>query len=121
MRGPMLASRWLTLAVILAVAVPAGAQELQALGWIRAAGVVKIIPSLRALIAELRSAGITRDNAAALDAGGRFSSEVLRADRQGRVQVYVTVADTGEAALAVLRGHDLDVELVNRDFAIVQG
>jgi subtilisin family serine protease len=112
---------------VLAVATPAGAQELPAVGWMRAAGVAttdasrKIVSSLRALVAEFRAAGITRDNAAALGAGPRFSSEVLRLDRQGRVQVYVTVADTGEATEARLRAHGLDVEIVNRDFAIVQG
>lgn len=107
--------------------VPAPAQELRVVGQIRSPGPAtteasgKLGARLRGLIADFRALGITRWNAAAMDAAGRFSSETLKVDNAGRVQVYVYVTDTTERTLDILRRHDLDVEIVNPDFAIVQG
>lgn len=107
--------------------IPLSAQELRAVGQLRWSGPVttegskKIVSRLRALIAEFGAAGITRENAAANGAAARYSSATLKVDDLGRVQVDVTLSDTGEAALATLRRHELDIEIVNRDVAIVQG
>lgn len=96
-------------------------------GQLRSSGPVtteaskKIVSRLRALISDFRALGITRDNAAAMDATSRFSSETLKVDTTGRVQVYVYVTDTTGPTLDTLRRHGLDIEIVNEDFAIVQG
>lgn len=106
---------------------PALGHELRAVGQIRPAGPAetkaarKIAPRLRGLIAEFRALGISRDNAAAMDAARRFSSPTLQVDNAGRVHVYVHVTDTAEPTLRILRGHGLDVEIVNDAFGIVQG
>jgi hypothetical protein len=73
------------------------------------------------LIVDLRALGITQESAAALDAAARFSSDTLKVDNAGRVQVYVSVSDTTEQALDALRRHGLDIEVVNKDFGVVQG
>ncbi len=73
------------------------------------------------MIADHRALGITRENAAALDAAGRFSSDALKVDHAGRVQVYVSVSDTTAQALDALRRHGLAIEVVNKDFGVVQG
>ena len=106
---------------------PALSQELKAVGQIRSSGPrtsvasEKIVSRLRALIADFQSLAITGANEAAQDAAGRFSSETLKVDGAGRVQIYVWVTDTSELALDTLRRHGLDVEVVNEDFGIVQG
>ena len=124
---------------LLAVAAPlAGAQDLRAVGGLgpfghassaaarktdlaTSAASEKIVSRLRALIADFQSLGITSQNAAAMGAAGRFSSAARRVDDAGRVQVDVTVADTSDAALAPLRAHGLDIEIVNADFRVVEG
>ena len=113
------------LTVLLGLASAVG-QELRAVGD-RSSGPAtteaskKIVARLRGLIADFRALGITRESAAAMDAAGRFSSEFLRVDTAGRVQVYVSVTDTSESSLNLLRRHGLDIEIVNRELAIVQG
>ena len=119
------------LLLLAATALPGqslSAQELQIVGGqARSSGPVtsdasrKIVSRLRALMADFSTEGITRGNAAALDVARRFSSEALRVDATARVQIDVTVTDTSDATLAVLRQHDLDIELVNADFGIVEG
>ncbi len=117
----------LVVLILVLGAVPAPADELRVVGEIRSSGPAttkaskKIVSRLRGLIADFRALNITRANAAAMDAAGRFSSETLKVDNAGRVQVYVFVTDTGEQALGVLRQHGLDIEIVNQDFKIVQG
>jgi len=81
----------------------------------------KIVQRLRGLIADFRALGITRETAGAMDPSARFSSSMLKVDGAGRVQVDVSVSDTTESTLAVLRRHGLDVEIVNADLGIVQG
>jgi subtilisin family serine protease len=81
----------------------------------------KIVQRLRGLIADFRALGITRESAGAMDPSARFSSSTLKVDGAGRVQVYVSVSDTTESTLAVLRRHGLDTEIVNADLGIVQG
>jgi subtilase family protein len=111
----------------LLLAWPALAQQMKTVGKVRSSGPVtseasrKIVSSLRGLIADFRAQGIQRGNVAAVDAAGRFSSNTLKVDGAGRVQVYISVTDTSDQALATLRGHGLDIEVVNKDFAIVQG
>ncbi len=106
---------------------PALGHELRAVGQIRTPGPAeteaarKIAPRLRGLIAAFRALGVTRDNAAAMNAARRFSSPTLRVDNAGRVHVYIYVTDTAELTLRVLRGHGLDIEIVNDAFGIVQG
>jgi subtilisin family serine protease len=106
---------------------PAAAQDLTAVGPLRSSGPittqasVKLGSHLRALVADLQAVGISRDNAAAMQAESRFSSAALKVDSGARVQVYVHVADTADATLAILRRHGLDIELVNATFSIVQG
>lgn len=108
-------------------ALPTLGQELRALGQIRSRGPrtgeasEKIVSRLRGLIADSQSLGITQGNAAAQDVAGRFSSETLKVNSAGRVQIYVWVTDTSEPALDTLRRHGLDIEVVNKDFGIVQG
>jgi hypothetical protein len=117
----------LVIAALMLSTPPALAQDVRVIGQIRSSGPVttdasrKIVSSLRALVADFHAHGITRGNAPALDAGGRFSSETLKVDATGRVQVYVFVTDTADAALAALRSHDLDIELVSPETGIVQG
>ena len=105
----------------------AAAGQLEGVGQVRPGGratspaAAKIVSSLRGLIDEFRVEGITRGNAAVLGTAGRYTTALRKVDDAGRVQVYVTVADTSPATLAALRQHDLDVEIVNDRFAIVQG
>lgn len=118
--------RLLTVAVLL-VGPSAIAQELRAPGQAHSAGPAitggskKIVARLRGLIADFRAQGITRATAAAMNAATRFSSPTLKVDNAGRVQVYVLVTDTTARTLAILRQHDLDIEIVNQDSATVQG
>jgi len=42
-------------------------------------------------------------------------------DSAGRVQIYVWVTDTSEQALDTLRATGFDIEVVNKEFGIVQG
>src|SRR5262245_35156066 len=113
--------------LIMFAASTACPQGLRPLDQLRAGGPAtgdastKIVSRLRALITDLRAEGITRENAAVLDTARRFSSETLKVDDLARVQVYVDVSDTSEPALSRLRQHGLDLEIVNRDFTIVQG
>jgi subtilisin family serine protease len=72
-------------------------------------------------MADTASLGITRHNALLMDAAGRFSSPTLGVDQAGRVQVYVSVLDASEPALDALRRHQLDIEIVNSEFLLVQG
>jgi hypothetical protein len=46
---------------------------------------------------------------------------MLKVDPAGRVHVYVSVTDTTDVTLDVLRSHDLEIEIVNDEFRIVQG
>lgn len=118
------------LGVVIALFVVSGAamgQGLKAVGEIGPPGPLtsetskKIVPRLRGLIADFRVHGITRETAGTMDPSGRFSSSMLKVDGAGRVQVDVSVSDTTESTLAVLRQHGLDVEIVNADLGIVQG
>jgi subtilisin family serine protease len=106
---------------------PVLGQELRGNGEIRSSGRAtseaskKIVSRLRGLIADFRTQGISSENAGDMGVAGRFSSPFLRVDAGGRVQVEVTVTDTSEANLDALRAHGLDIEIVNREFRIVQG
>jgi len=81
----------------------------------------KIVARLRALIAEVRTLAPGGEPRALTEAAARFSSETVRMDNAGRVQVYVTVADTSERTLETLRRHGLVIEVVNVELGIVQG
>ena len=108
---------------VLLLTMPAFGQELKAVGEIRSEGPVtseaskKIGSRLRGLIADFQWLGIT----GGIDAAQRFSSDTLKVDNAGRVQIYVSVTDTSDQALDTLRRHGLDIEVVNDDFGIVQG
>ncbi len=110
------------LGIFLLSALPALGQELRAVGQIRSSGPItseasqKIVSRLRGLIAEFHALGIAQKNAA-----GRFSGDALKMDSAGRVQIYVWVTDTSEQALDTLRRHGFDIEVVNKEFGIVQG
>src|SRR5882724_5954325 len=110
------------LGIFLLSALPALGQELRVVGQIRSSGPItseasrKIVSRLRGLIAEFHALGIAQKNAA-----GRFSGDALKMDSAGRVQIYVWVTDTSEQALDTLRRHGFDIEVVNKEFGIVQG
>jgi hypothetical protein len=112
---------------LLLLAWPALGEDLKAAGRLRSSGGVtseasrKIVSRLRALIADFRAQGIARGTVGATDAATRFSSDTLKVDRGGRVQIYVSVTDTTEQAVASLHRYGLDVEIVNKEFGIVQG
>lgn len=80
----------------------------------------KIVSGLRGLVEDLQTSGITEGGAVA-DESRRFSSDLLRIDDTGRVQVYVFVTEVSESALDSLRHHGFDVEIINVDVAVVQG
>jgi subtilisin family serine protease len=111
----------------LLLAAPALGQELKAVGQIRSSGPVtsdasrKLGSQLRGLIAHFDAIGIVEGSAATVDAATRVSSSLLQVDATGRVQVYVSVTDVATLPLDILRRHFFEVELVNKDFAIVQG
>src|SRR5262245_15002394 len=113
------------LSTLTIVAPPALGQEMRVVGELRSSGPVtseaskKIASQLRALMADFKAEGFTRGNTTA--ASHRFTSEMLKVDPGGRVQGYVSVIDTSEATLAILRQYDLEIEIVNDDFRIVQG
>ena len=117
----------LVIGTLILAPLPAASEQWRAVGQIGSSGPVtsegskKIVSRLRGLIADYRALGITRENAAGLDVAGRFSSDTLKVDHAGRVQVYVSVSDTTEQALDALRRHGLDIEVVNQDFGVVQG
>ena len=117
----------LGLLLLLTGTTPLSAQDLRAIGQLRSSGPPtsedskKIASRLRALTADFSAEGMTPDNAGALGAAGQFSSDTLKVDNAGRVQVYVTVVDTSAATVATLERHGLDIEIINLDFAIVQG
>jgi subtilisin family serine protease len=117
----------LVLLALAAGASTAGAQELRPAGPLPAPAPVtgeasrKLASRLRGLAATFRAQGITRDNAAAVGAGRRFSSPTLKVDDGGRVQVYVSVADVTDSTVNLLRQHGLDVEIVEPNSAVVQG
>src|SRR5262245_51035708 len=107
---------------------PLFGQELRAIGQIHSSGPVtseasrKITSRLRALIADFGAAAWTdRGNAAAMHAAERFTSSSLKVDQGKRVQVYVSLRDTSDQSLDLLRRHDFLIEIVNPDFAVVQG
>jgi len=106
---------------------PVDGQGLKVVGEIRSSGPVtsetsrKIASHLRGLIADFGERRVGEGTANAVDVADRFSSDLLKVDGAGRVQVYVWVTDTGEQALGILSGLSLDVELVNKDFGILQG
>ena len=108
--------------IFLLSALPALGQELKAVGQIRSSGSItgeashKIVSRLRGLIADFQGLGIAQKEAA-----GQFSADALKMDTTGRVQIYVWVKDTSEQTLAALRRHGFDIEVVNKDFGIVQG
>ena len=110
------------LGIFLLSALPALGQELRAVGQIGSSGPItseashKIVSRLRGLIADFHRLGIAQK-----DAAGQFSAGALKMDSAGRVQIYVWVTDTSEQALDTLRRHGFDIEVVNKDFGIVQG
>jgi hypothetical protein len=112
---------------VLLLAMPAVGQELKTVGEIRSKGLVtsevskKIVSRLRGLIADSQALGIKKGYAGGIDAAQRFSSDTLKVDNAGRVQIYVSVTDTSAQALDTLRRHGLDIEVVNDGFGIVQG
>src|SRR5262245_10323023 len=101
--------------------------ELRSIGRFRSAGPArtaaarKIVSRLRAVAEEIRAEGLTTANAAGRDVVQRFSSPVVRVGDAARVHVHVPVTAASEAGLAALRGHGLDVEMVNHQFGIVEG
>jgi hypothetical protein len=112
---------------ILLLAVPGLAGELVAVGEIRSRVPVtseaskKIVSGLRGIIiSDFQTSGIVEGGATA-DAATRFSADTLKVDGTGRVQVYVFVTEVSEQTLDSLRRHGLDIEIVNADFAVVQG
>jgi subtilisin family serine protease len=123
---------WRTLSVVgmlvavFLLAAPALAGELAVVGQIRSRGPVtseaskKIVSRLRGLVADLKTSGIMEKGAVA-DEATRLSSDLLRMDDAGRVQVYVFVTEVSAQTLDSLRRHGLDVEIVNADYAVVQG
>src|SRR5262249_5478718 len=102
------------------------AQEASGVGQLTSSGPVttaasrKITSAIRALMADVQATA-GRQGASPVDRKGSRPSETLRMDAAGRVQVYVSVADTTEATLDVLRRHRLEIEVVNASFRIVQG
>jgi hypothetical protein len=125
-RCPSLLPLLVGLAVLTVTPPIVAAQDLQIVGPLRSSGPAtgptsaKIVSPLRALIADFRSLGITPRNAAAMGAAERFSSEGQRVDGAGRVH-DVTVADTTDATLTLLRRHGMDIEIINTDFQVVEG
>lgn len=105
----------------------ATAQELRPLAAIRSPGIEtspasrKIGAHLRALATDFEAEGFADGRRPRTHAAERFSSPVVRVDGAGRVQVYAFVTGTDPATLAVLAGHGFSVELVNREFRVVQG
>jgi hypothetical protein len=82
--------------------------------------VQKLSQPIRSLLFEIDARGITRDNARARNAS-TLSSPRVRVDEDGRVHVYIHLASYAQAALATLRGKEVDIEIADEVFAIVQG
>jgi subtilisin family serine protease len=114
------------LAGVLLLAAPTLAGELAVVGEIGSKRPVtseaskKIVSGLRGLIADLQTPRLGASGAVG-EAASRFSSDMLRVDGTGRIQVYVFVTEASEQTLDSLRRHGLDVEIVNSDFAVIQG
>src|SRR5262245_57861689 len=115
----------LLVTVLLLGATPAGAQARGGPGMKGAAPSTaasrKIVSRLRAVLTEMQALAPGREPRAVAEAAARLSSEAVRIDPAGRVQVYVTVVDTTERTLDVLRRHGLLIEIVNAEPALVQG
>src|SRR5262245_54572080 len=105
---------------VLLLAGPVLGQELKVVGERRSSGPVtseaskKLGSRLRGLIVDFAPAGV-EEKGAAVNAAERFSSDMLKVDGAGRVQIYAWVTDTSAKTLAALAGIGLDVELVNTD------
>ena len=115
------------LGIFLLSALPALGQELRVVGQIRSSGPItseasqKIVSRLRGIDRGLSRTWDRAGKRGRAGCGGSVSGDALKVNSAGRVQVYVWVTDTSEQALDTLRRHDFDIEVVNKDFGIVQG
>ena len=105
------ASTLLVLFIIIPVSFPISAQQ---------KGREKISRPLKAVLATIEVRGITRANAAEKNIAS-LATRRVRIHRDGRIQIYVYLSTFGDSELARLSELELDIELANKDLAVVQG
>jgi hypothetical protein len=80
----------------------------------------KISQPIEALLSAAEAQSMTRRSASAMVSSGP-SSPLVRVDSRSRVQLYVHLHRFDDAAIDVLREHELEIEVAIDDLAIVQG
>ncbi len=80
----------------------------------------KIDSKISAILQEMKEVGMTRRNIQDFSPE-RFSTPFVRVNKQGEVQVYVYVTAVNEENVSKLKEYDLQVEIVNEKYKVVQG
>ena len=80
----------------------------------------KINKSIEAVMIAIETQGITPENALAKNIS-TLSTPLVHIDAAGRIHIYIHMFSLGEVELAELLEFEIDIEISNKDFAIVQG
>ena len=82
-------------------------------------GSEKVSSSVRAMIAEMETRGITRQNARAFGAS-TLSTPLVRVNDDGGIQAYIHVHTFGADEKALLATYEVIIEIVNEKLGIIQ-
>lgn len=82
-------------------------------------GSEKVSANLRAVIAEMKAHGITRQNASTRSASD-FSNPLVRVDAQGNIQTYIYVDAVAPENRILLESYEVIIEIVNEKLNIYQ-
>lgn len=80
----------------------------------------KISPQLSSVVRQMQEMGVTRNNVAEMDTQ-EFSTSTVKVNETGSVQVYIYVDHVSDGNIAVLEEQGVEIEIVNRKHAIIQG
>ncbi len=83
-------------------------------------GDTKIDGKIRDILVKINASGMTRSNVQDFSPE-EFSTVLVKVNEQGEVQVYVYVTDVNEENISKLKENDLQVEIVNEKYKVVQG
>ena len=80
----------------------------------------KISQLVRQILDDLRTRGVTRENARTQDVSSLSVEGALKINEHGEIQLRIFVTQAGREQLRELKDHEVRVELVNIDLNVIQ-
>ena len=80
----------------------------------------KIDRAIKSVLFTIEARGITRENARARNIS-QLSNFRTRIDIDGRIHIYIHMFASGASELSVLQEHEVEIEIDNKNLAVIQG